>query len=66
MTADVLLDVAMRDSGMSLADAVIHVATANPWDLAECLQRYLIDMTDEYGVDAGNGMRDLDLGKIPL
>lgn len=64
MVADILLDAAIS-TGKSPVDAVLMVATANPWDLAVCVQQYLLDMTEEYGVDAGNGFRDLDMSKVP-
>lgn len=64
MIADILLEAAIS-TGKTPADAVLMVATANPWDLAVCVQQYLLDMTEEYGVDTGNGFRDLDLSKVP-
>ena len=61
--ADILLDAALK-GGASPVKAVEQVTRANPWDLADSLQRFLRDMTQEQGSLGEDGMYHLDMDKI--
>lgn len=63
MVADILLDAAIS-TGCDTTEAVLQVARANPWDLADSLRRFLRDMTQEQGSLGEDGMYHLDMDKI--